>query len=212
MIAECGCDSGGFTAKANMRALSRWPRQDRVFNWQIVVGLVHADKASAFIGMSGTRHFENAAEICLPLLSPSPRYVYGEGDRHSGDDANESIKDGADNFSRPARSSLNAEECADDTEDRHHQDHIFIIATFDAAVPGGSIGPGQFLRSALWALPSAERNGLPAVMAGDRLHCSHSRQLRLIFIGERGGTRTLDPMIKSHVLYHLSYALTWCAV
>jgi hypothetical protein len=27
-------------------------------------------------------------------------------------------------------------------------------------------------------------------------------------IGERGGTRTLDPMIKSHVLYHLSYALT----
>jgi hypothetical protein len=28
------------------------------------------------------------------------------------------------------------------------------------------------------------------------------------FIGERGGTRTLDPMIKSHVLYHLSYALT----
>src|SRR5437660_5834976 len=26
--------------------------------------------------------------------------------------------------------------------------------------------------------------------------------------GGRGGTRTLDPMIKSHVLYHLSYALT----
>jgi hypothetical protein len=25
--------------------------------------------------------------------------------------------------------------------------------------------------------------------------------------GERGGTRTRDPMIKSHVLYHLSYAL-----
>jgi hypothetical protein len=32
------------------------------------------------------------------------------------------------------------------------------------------------------------------------------------FIGERGGTRTLDPMIKSHVLYHLSYALTCRAV
>jgi hypothetical protein len=31
-------------------------------------------------------------------------------------------------------------------------------------------------------------------------------------IGERGGTRTLDPMIKSHVLYHLSYALTCRAV
>ena len=34
---------------------------------------------------------------------------------------------------------------------------------------------------------------------------------RLVYIGlfgERGGTRTLDPMIKSHVLYHLSYALT----
>ena len=30
--------------------------------------------------------------------------------------------------------------------------------------------------------------------------------------GERGGTRTLDPMIKSHVLYHLSYALTCPAV
>ena len=28
------------------------------------------------------------------------------------------------------------------------------------------------------------------------------------FNGERGGTRTLDPMIKSHVLYRLSYALT----
>ena len=27
--------------------------------------------------------------------------------------------------------------------------------------------------------------------------------------GERGGTRTLDPMIKSHVLYRLSYALTY---
>ena len=26
--------------------------------------------------------------------------------------------------------------------------------------------------------------------------------------GERGGTRTRDPMIKSHVLYRLSYALT----
>ncbi len=30
----------------------------------------------------------------------------------------------------------------------------------------------------------------------------------LIYFGERGGTRTLDPMIKSHVLYRLSYALT----
>ena len=30
----------------------------------------------------------------------------------------------------------------------------------------------------------------------------------LIFLGERGGTRTLDPMIKSNVLYRLSYALT----
>ncbi len=27
------------------------------------------------------------------------------------------------------------------------------------------------------------------------------------FIGERGGARTLDPVIKSHVLYQLSYAL-----
>ena len=34
----------------------------------------------------------------------------------------------------------------------------------------------------------------------------------LDFYGERGGTRTLDPMIKSHVLYHLSYALTCLAV
>jgi hypothetical protein len=32
------------------------------------------------------------------------------------------------------------------------------------------------------------------------------------FFGERGGTRTLDPMIKSHVLYRLSYALTCGAV
>jgi hypothetical protein len=27
--------------------------------------------------------------------------------------------------------------------------------------------------------------------------------------GERAGIRTLDPVIKSHVLYQLSYALTW---
>ena len=32
--------------------------------------------------------------------------------------------------------------------------------------------------------------------------------LNMSLIGERGGTRTLDPMIKSHVLYRLSYALT----
>jgi hypothetical protein len=30
----------------------------------------------------------------------------------------------------------------------------------------------------------------------------------LNLLGERGGTRTHDPMIKSHVLYRLSYALT----
>ena len=30
--------------------------------------------------------------------------------------------------------------------------------------------------------------------------------------GEPGGTRTRDPMIKSHVLYHLSYALIARAV
>ena len=34
----------------------------------------------------------------------------------------------------------------------------------------------------------------------------------LFLLGERGGTRTLDPMIKSHVLYRLSYALTCRAV
>jgi hypothetical protein len=37
-------------------------------------------------------------------------------------------------------------------------------------------------------------------------------QVVLDFIGERGGTRTHDPMIKSHVLYRLSYALTRRAV
>jgi hypothetical protein len=37
---------------------------------------------------------------------------------------------------------------------------------------------------------------------------SEETQVMLDFIGERGGTRTLDPMIKSHVLYRLSYALT----
>jgi hypothetical protein len=116
-----------------------------------------------------------------PPLSPGPRDVYGEGDRHSDDDANECIQDCADDFSRPARSSLHAVECADGAEDRHHQDQISIIATFDAAVFGDSIGPGQFLRSALRALPGAERNGLPAVMAGDRLHCSNNRQLRFLW-------------------------------
>ena len=51
----------------------------------------------------------------------------------------------------------------------------------------------------------------------------HGRQIDLLLqrinvlilkqsFGERGGTRTLDPMIKSHVLYRLSYALTCRAV
>gem|GEM_PF-3132601 len=37
-----------------------------------------------------------------------------------------------------------------------------------------------------------------------------SRALRGFFIGERDGIRTHDPMIKSHVLYQLSYALVPC--
>ena len=41
---------------------------------------------------------------------------------------------------------------------------------------------------------------------------THVSGLDTLSIGERGGTRTLDPMIKSHVLYHLSYALTRAAV
>jgi len=44
--------------------------------------------------------------------------------------------------------------------------------------------------------------------AGSVIHSG----LDILSIGERGGTRTLDPMIKSHVLYHLSYALTRAAV
>lgn len=32
---------------------------------------------------------------------------------------------------------------------------------------------------------------------------------RLICCGERAGARTQDPVIKSHVLYRLSYALPW---
>lgn len=31
----------------------------------------------------------------------------------------------------------------------------------------------------------------------------------LIWLGERAGARTQDPVIKSHVLYRLSYALPW---
>ena len=31
----------------------------------------------------------------------------------------------------------------------------------------------------------------------------------LISFGERAGARTQDPVIKSHVLYRLSYALPW---
>lgn len=31
----------------------------------------------------------------------------------------------------------------------------------------------------------------------------------LILCGERAGARTQDPVIKSHVLYRLSYALPW---
>ena len=30
-------------------------------------------------------------------------------------------------------------------------------------------------------------------------------------VGERAGARTQDPVIKSHVLYRLSYALPWLA-
>jgi hypothetical protein len=32
----------------------------------------------------------------------------------------------------------------------------------------------------------------------------------LILLGERAGARTQDPVIKSHVLYRLSYALSLC--
>lgn len=33
--------------------------------------------------------------------------------------------------------------------------------------------------------------------------------LELLVFGERAGARTQDPVIKSHVLYRLSYALPW---
>lgn len=35
------------------------------------------------------------------------------------------------------------------------------------------------------------------------------RAKSLILLGERAGARTQDPVIKSHVLYRLSYALPW---
>jgi hypothetical protein len=39
-----------------------------------------------------------------------------------------------------------------------------------------------------------------------------NRSKSLILLGERGGARTHDPVIKSHVLYRLSYALARGAV
>jgi hypothetical protein len=50
-------------------------------------------------------------------------------------------------------------------------------------------------------------HGLP-MLAQDRNNIKKCFNIN----GERGGTRTHDPMIKSHVLYHLSYALTCRAV
>jgi hypothetical protein len=55
--------------------------------------------------------------------------------------------------------------------------------------------------------PIGYPNGLP-MLVQDRKNTKNVFEIH----GERGGTRTLDPMIKSHVLYHLSYALTCRAV
>jgi hypothetical protein len=52
---------------------------------------------------------------------------------------------------------------------------------------------------------------LPTTSYLASLSC-RKRQGRRDLNGERGGTRTHDPMIKSHVLYRLSYALTCRAV
>ena len=50
-------------------------------------------------------------------------------------------------------------------------------------------------------------NGFPSLKCWEA-KLPKIRYKLLILLGERGGTRTLDPMIKSHVLYRLSYALT----
>lgn len=51
------------------------------------------------------------------------------------------------------------------------------------------------------------RAGEVTVEYGHRSDALQINHERIEDYGERGGTRTLDPMIKSHVLYHLSYAL-----
>jgi hypothetical protein len=68
---------------------------------------------------------------------------------------------------------------------------------------GGAIDASIFLER---TTPGANRSG------GRRFSESVKACMTRFVHGERGGTRTLDPMIKSHVLYHLSYALTRRAV
>lgn len=43
--------------------------------------------------------------------------------------------------------------------------------------------------------------------APELVFCRLARPAWRVNYGERAGTRTRDPMIKSHVLYRLSYAL-----
>jgi hypothetical protein len=68
-------------------------------------------------------------------------------------------------------------------------------------------GSGPAREAALFSLPRA----LPQ-WETQRIVWEGEEKYGSDFIGERGGTRTLDPMIKSHVLYRLSYALTCRAV
>jgi hypothetical protein len=53
----------------------------------------------------------------------------------------------------------------------------------------------------------AERELVDSWPRSQRMRFENRRPMKGLH-GERGGTRTLDPMIKSHVLYRLSYAFT----
>lgn len=66
-------------------------------------------------------------------------------------------------------------------------------------------GTGIKADAGVFAVYRVGRNIRPDLDMSPRSYCFR-------VLGERGGDRTLDPVIKSHVLYRLSYALAWAAV
>ncbi len=73
---------------------------------------------------------------------------------------------------------------------------------------GGAFRDGE-RRSEAFNGPTSVPDRVPKTVSNDRPDQWETTRaaIRIGCLGERGGTRTHDHMIKSHVLYQLSYAL-----